>query len=153
MLEADNCLTKATDITSSLPSITIQAIPTFNRSLTILMASLPPSKRIVTIGKPSPCNEIYVITYNTDMSNRKTWQKWFATQDHFEYNLTSGLRTMSSNRVIKSVLLPKNLYLDPSSTMIKCVWSPFRGVLPSPAWVSTLALYLKHTFVFRHNLL
>ena len=34
----------------------MHAIPTFNLSLTILIASLPPSKRMVTIGILSPCN-------------------------------------------------------------------------------------------------
>ena len=54
--------------------------------------------------------------------------------------LTSGLLTISSNRVMKSVLFPKNLYLDPSSTIRKWVWSPFKGTLPSPARTSTFAL-------------
>ena len=41
-----------------LPSITMQEIPTIKRSLTILIASFPPSSNIVTIGKPSPLYSI-----------------------------------------------------------------------------------------------
>ena len=49
---------------------------------------------------------------------------------------------MVSNLVMNSVDFPKKRYLEPSSIMMKCVWSPFRGTL-SPCFTSTLELYLR----------
>ena len=48
---------------------------------------------------------------------------------HTIHTLGASSLIIVSNLVMNSEYLPKNLYLLPSSTKIKCVWSPFRGTL------------------------